>query len=241
MSGRLHLHLTSTILSFVLAGVLLLFVKDPQSKSAAAVFFISGALLLGGSISLFSLALKWLEFKSNPFSISLIKLLFLNVARQRARSTATVSILACGLFILGTIQLFHHSNIRDPLDPKSGTGGFLWYGELHSGLPHDKTTAAYLLDRGVSLDGAAYNALPVRLKDGDDASCFTLNRVSHPPVVGINQAILDSLACFTFASKSDDGQYRLIPGRYLNHPLETVLPFSQLQIKAPLNGALESR
>jgi putative ABC transport system permease protein len=203
VSGRMLFHLTSTILSLVLAVVLLLFVKDPQSKSAAAIFFISGALLLGGCISLFSLALKWLQFKSNPFSISLIKLMFLNVSRVRARSTATVSILACGLFILGTIQLFHHGTIRDPLDRKSGTGGFMWYGELQAGVPHDKTTKTYLLDNGVPMDSAAYSALPVRLKDGDDASCFTLNRVTNPPIFGVNQAVFDSLGCFTVVSKNN--------------------------------------
>ncbi len=201
MSGNLVLHLTITIVLLVLAGTLLLFVKDPQSKSAAAVFFISGALLLGGFISLFSLVLKWLQFRSNPCSISLVKLLFLNVARQRVRTTATVSILACGLFILGTIQLFHQGTIRDPLDRKSGTGGFLWYGELQSGIPHDKTTAAYLIDKGVSLDSTAYRVFPARLKDGDDASCFTLNRVKNPAIVGINQAVLDSLGSFTVVSK----------------------------------------
>src|SRR5512133_468506 len=202
VSGRLLLHLIITICSFVVAAVLVLFVKDPQSKSAAAVFFMSGALLLGGSISLFSVVMKWLQFRSNPSSISLVKLLFLNVARQRARSTATVSILACGLFILGTIQLFHHNTIRDPLDRKSGTGGFMWYGELQSGLPYGKTTAQYIVDKGVSLDSTTFRALPARLKDGDDASCFTLNRVTNPAIVGINQTMLDSLGCFAFVSKS---------------------------------------
>jgi ABC-type lipoprotein release transport system permease subunit len=202
MSGRMVFHVTSTLLSFVLACSLLLFVKDPQSKSAASVFFVSGSLLLGGCILLFSLALKWLQYKSTPFSISMKKLLFLNVARERVRTTATVAILACGLFILGTIQLFHHSTIRNPQERKSGTGGFLWYGELHTGIPHDKTTKTFLLDKGVQIDSASSCVLPVRLKDGDDASCFTLNRVTQPPVIGVDPAVLDSLSSFTVVSKS---------------------------------------
>jgi len=92
--------------------------------------------------------------------------------------------------------------LGDPLDRKSGTGGFLWYGELQSGLPHDKTTASYMYHKGVLLDTTVYKTLPARLKDGDDASCFTLNRVTNPAIVGINQAVLDSLGSFTVVSKS---------------------------------------
>jgi ABC-type antimicrobial peptide transport system permease subunit len=202
LSGRFVFHVTSILVLFVLAGVLLMFVKDPQSKAAAAIFFVSGALLLAGCISVFYLVLKWFQFRSNPFVLSPVKLQLLNVARAGSRSTATVAILACGLFILGTIQLFHHSTIRDPLDRKSGTGGFMWYGELHTGIPYDKTKKTYLLDNGVTMDSTKYSALPARLKDGDDASCFTLNRVTNPPVIGINQNVLDSLGCFTVVSKS---------------------------------------
>ncbi|MFP4416682.1 MAG: FtsX-like permease family protein [Chitinispirillaceae bacterium] len=49
-------------------------------------------------------------------------------------------------------------------------------------------------------DGMLYCLDAFRMKDGDDASCTNLNRVSTPSLVATNPKLLDSLDCFSFAS-----------------------------------------
>jgi ABC-type antimicrobial peptide transport system permease subunit len=74
------------------------------------------------------------------------------------------------------------------------------YGELNSGIPHSETGAEFLRGRGVNVDNTGFISLPMRLKDGDDASCLNLNRTESPAIIGVNQNTLDSLGAFAFSS-----------------------------------------
>jgi len=44
-----------------------------------------------------------------------------------------------------------------------------------------------------------------RVKEGDDASCLNLNRVSNPQLIGVNSGALSERGSFTFAQMADDG------------------------------------
>ncbi len=187
--------------ALILVGIILtLGIKNPNSTRAAGIFFMSGSILLAGMISLFSSTLRLYARKAKPLSFSLKRLALLNLARKPGRSTATICILACALFILSTIQIFKLGTYIDPRDNRGGTGGFWWYGEFASGISDDEISADLLRNRGVEMLDNEFTSLPIRMKDGDDASCLNLNRVNQPALVGVNSFLLDSLNCFSFSS-----------------------------------------
>ncbi|MCL2220275.1 MAG: FtsX-like permease family protein [Chitinispirillia bacterium] len=135
---------------------------------------------------------------TQPFTMR--RFILLNILRDKKRRTGEASVLALALLILGTTQLFRTGAIPDPSLRSSGTGGFTWYGELNSGIPHNQTGIDFLLEHGTDVDTAGFLSLAMRMRDGDDASCLSLNRSSSPALVGVDQRILDSLGAFSFAS-----------------------------------------
>jgi len=87
----------------------------------------------------------------------------------------------------------------------SGTGGYSFiassalplYGALES-----KTEA----DR-LALDAAAesFASLPIRVRDGDDASCLNLNKPTQPQIIGLDSARLAAEKRFPFAGSAPGG------------------------------------
>jgi hypothetical protein len=64
----------------------------------------------------------------------------------------------------------------------------------------------------------------MRLREGDDASCFNLNRVGTPPLVGLQSSVLDSLEALSFASLHPTAEKKA-PWTVLNRRLgENVVP-----------------
>ncbi len=180
-----------------------LLVKEPGSTGAAGIFFVSGSVLLSGMLFLFSTFLLQVRRNTQPALFSWKRLCLSNLARGRGRSVATVSVLACALFILGTIQIFKLGSAIDPHDKSGGTGGFWWYGEFSTGVPKEDVSAEALRTRGISIQDDEYTILAMRMKDGDDASCTNLNRVNQPTLLGTTISLLDSLNCFSFAAMLD--------------------------------------
>jgi hypothetical protein len=134
------------------------------------------------------------------FDISINKLVLINLTRDKKRMLGQIAILASALYVMGTTQLFHHQPLSDPTLRSSGTGGFYWYGELNSGISSEHFNAHFLRESGVDISDSDFLSLGMRVKDGDDASCFNLNRTATPVIVGTNEHLLDSIGAFSFAS-----------------------------------------
>jgi len=147
-----------------------------------------------------SLGLKKSPPSTQPFTMR--RFILLNILRDKKRAIGEASILALALLILGTTQLFQTGALPDPSLRSSGTGGFTWYGELNSGIPLEQTGIDFLRERGVGagVNTSNFSSLAMRMRDGDDASCLSLNRSGSPALVGVNQRALDSLGAFSFAS-----------------------------------------
>jgi hypothetical protein len=128
-----------------------------------------------------------------------------NNARKRTRSITLIGLLACGLFIVFTVGANRLSALKDAERRDSGTGGFALYGESSIPILYDlnsqKGTQFYGLDTIKSED---VKYVQFRVKEGDDASCLNLNRVTHPQLIGVTPEELATRKAFTFADMTDE-------------------------------------
>jgi putative ABC transport system permease protein len=91
----------------------------------------------------------------------------------------------------------------------SGTGGFALIGESTIPIVHDLNAREgrdfFGLD-DKDLDGV--RVVPVRVRDGEDASCLNLNRAQVPRLLGVRPEMLAERHAFTFvqATKGTDPQ-----------------------------------
>jgi hypothetical protein len=126
-------------------------------------------------------------------------------ARRRKRSLATIALLACGSFLIAAIGVFRLDANRDASRRDSGTGGFALIGESTIPVVQDLNTKAgrefYGLD---AQQMAGVNVVPMRVREGDVASCLNLNRAQKPRLLGVKPELLASRFTFTAAAKGLD-------------------------------------
>ena len=169
-------------------------------------FFIAGALLLLSGLAFTSVRLTALartKALSHADGLSLSGLGQRNAARRRRRSMATVGMLACGSFMIGSIGVFQKDANVDANIPTSGTGGFELMGEASIAVIHDMNNAAnredfYSIDEDIIKN---VNFVPFRLRDGDQANCLNLNLAQEPRLLGVRPEML--IGKFTFIDTLD--------------------------------------
>jgi putative ABC transport system permease protein len=181
------------------AGALLILVKGPGA------FFGAGALLL---IAGLSFGLGWLRRLASVATSGLESIGQLgarNTTRRRGRSLATIAVLASGVFMVVAVDSFRKAPPREGDTSDPGTGGFALVGEsalpIYEDLNSAKGREAYGLDDKVMSD---VRVVPLRVRDGDDASCLNLNRALQPRLLGVKPSELADRRAFRFSSKSAD-------------------------------------
>ncbi|MFC1677153.1 FtsX-like permease family protein [Planctomycetota bacterium] len=176
----------------MMAAIVLLVVFGTGGREAAAVFFGAGASLLLGSIALVNAFLKIATGGRGKAAFSLAGLGLRNATRRSSRSLAAVAMLACGVFLVIAVG----ANRSAP--SSSGTGGFDLFGESAIGIPHDLNSQAGRESLGFEqqvFTGADF--VQLRVRDGDDASCFNLNRAQQPRLLGVESGKLRDRFLFT--------------------------------------------
>jgi putative ABC transport system permease protein len=163
------------------AGVMLIFLSGPGA------FFGAGALLL---IAGLALGLAWLRRLASMATSGLEnigQLAARNTTRRRGRSLATIAVLASGVFMVVAVDSFRKAPPREGDTSDPGTGGFALVGEsalpIYADLNSAKGRETYGLDDVVMRD---VRVVPLRVRDGDDASCLNLNRALQPRLLGVN-------------------------------------------------------
>lgn len=194
---------------FALVGAVLLLVTlgSGDSGSVSGAFFGAGALLLIAGLGLTSTILKRLGAVWNRTMTSLAGLGLRNSTRRSGRSLAVVGLLACGIFMVIAVSANKHAPLTDARKRDSGTGGFTLYGESAIGLLHDLNSTAGREAMGLDEDNLeGVEVLQLRVRDGDDASCFNLNRAQRPRLLGVQPDRLQTRGSFTFAKVIDDAE-----------------------------------
>ena len=161
----------------VIAALALLPMKNAEA------FFGAGACLLiaGVGFSQWWLA-RLADRTSAGGEAGLHQLGRRNAARRRGRSLTTIGVLASGVFLLVAVSAFHLDSRPDA----PGTGGFALYAQSALPVYDDLNSAAGRGVFGLSEEIMQnVRVVPLRVRDGDEASCLNLNRAQQPRLLGV--------------------------------------------------------
>jgi putative ABC transport system permease protein len=186
-----------------LAGILAMLILGSAAflgKMEAGAFFGAGALLLMSGLGFMAAFLASLACSESAARLSLLGMGLRNSTRRRKRSLATLGLLACGSFLIMSIGVFRLDANADASKRSSGTGGFALIGETALPVFHDLNSEDgqqfFALD-SKALTNVAF--VPLRVRDGEDASCLNLNRAQKPRILGVQPKLLQDRNAFTFA------------------------------------------
>ncbi len=171
----------------------------------AEAFFSAGSLLLVAGLALSAAWMTTLARLTSTVHLSVRSLGVRGCARRRNRSLATMALLACGCFVIVAIGVFRQDAKRDALQRTSGTGGFALLGESTMPVVQDLNTRSGRDAFGLNADElAGVNVLPMRVHEGDEASCLNLNRAQKPRLLGVRPELLEGRFTFTQVAKGCD-------------------------------------
>lgn len=174
---------------------LLNFVPD-----VSLTFFVSGMLLLLIGLSGFSLLLKRGALSLNAGNISFITFCILNLSNNKKRSLLIVSMMAIGVYLVISTGANRQYMLVDGENPTSGTGGFLFYAQTTLPVIDDLNTPDNRRKYGLELaDRLDVDILQLKTLGGDEASCFNLNQIKQPRLLGVDAKQLSHEKAFTFA------------------------------------------
>ena len=196
-------------LSGLLAAILVYFAMGKEGQEAAGFFFGAGASLLIFAISLVHWILYRLSCSTKEQSFSITTLGIRTTTRRRGRSLATVALLACGSFLVVSVGANRHDPMEQSRERSSGTGGFAFYARSALPVYQDLNSEEGLEKYGLSrqaLSGVEF--VPLKVREGDDASCLNLNRSQTPPLLGVDPQLLDDRGSFNFVKKLDQAKVK---------------------------------
>lgn len=161
--------------------------RQQSSLELTMAFFGCGVMLLTAGL----LVCRWLLGRLAAWSpntqLTPMTLALRQVGRRSGRSLAILSMLAIGVFLIIAIQAFHQTDDFDPTDRTTGTGGFTLFAQTQLPVLADLNNAdqrdALNLDWRTSSN---VRFAPLRVHQGDDASCLNLNRAQQPRLIAVN-------------------------------------------------------
>ena len=200
---RAHLGLGIGVAGLFGALVLMASGGRGQGPEMAEVFFCSGLLVLCAGLGFTQRLLAGLT-QTIGLARSVTQLGWRNAGRRRTRSLTTVSVLAVGVFMVVAVSAFRQNPRGTALERHSGTGGFALSGQSSLPIYKDLNTAegreAFNLPAAAMRDVAV---VPLRVRDGDDASCLNLNRVLQPRLLSVRPEELKRRQAFVFGQTLD--------------------------------------
>ncbi|NQV33411.1 MAG: FtsX-like permease family protein, partial [Phycisphaeraceae bacterium] len=210
---RDRINLWVALVALLGAVVMITAVPSEDSHAMAGLFFGAGALCLVFGLCLSDWGLGRLLKAWHSQTLSTQSLALRNTTRRRSRSVAVISLLAVGVFVVVAACANRRDPLATSLSRSSGTGGFAWIGQFSAGVLQDLNTVegqdALGLDRTLL---ANTGFVPMRVHDGDEASCLNLNRAQSPRLLGVDPNALADREAFTFAKTSEvtDDPWRLL-------------------------------
>jgi hypothetical protein len=173
------------------------------ARGNPGAFFGAGSLLLIAGIFFAHSLLRRVAGGTGMDSMS--QLAVRNTSRRAGRSLATIAVLASGVFMVVAVDSFRQGPLDDPTRRDSGTGGFALVGESSTPIYEDLNSPAgreKLLPDYDQLP-AGLHVVPMRVREGDDASCLNLNRALQPRLLGVKPEDLAGRFVFDAPSGAD--------------------------------------
>ena len=194
----------SRILSALCAvvGLVLLVLGFAVPSTQAGAFFGAGAALLIGALLWLA---SWLRARdTRPITgrgtWAVARLGFRSAAFRPARSVLSAALIASAAFIIVSVDAFRREGGALTPNPKSGTGGYVLFGEselplLHN--PNDASGREALTIQAPELAQVRFTRFRVRA--GEDVSCLNLYRPTNPTIIAPEAGFIEGNR-FTFAS-----------------------------------------
>ena len=172
---------------------------DFSAPGASEGFFGAGAMLLLSGIFYFFHYLGQKAGLGKKELKDAKKLSNRNMGRRTGRSLVTMASMAAGTFLVVSTGAFRKSPPVSPENPSSGTGGFSLIGESALSIYDDLNGAQgrELYDLNETLMQNT-QVVPLRIREGDDASCLNLNKAVRPRIYGVKPD--EMIDRFSFAS-----------------------------------------
>ncbi|MDG1326356.1 MAG: FtsX-like permease family protein [Opitutales bacterium] len=172
---------------------------DFSAPGASEGFFGAGAMLLLSGIFYFRHYLGQKAGLGKKELKDAKELSNRNMGRRTGRSLVTMSSMAAGTFLVVSTGAFRKSLPISPENPSSGTGGFSLIGESALSIYDDLNGAEgrELYDLNETLMQNT-QVVPLRIREGDDASCLNLNKAVRPRIYGVKPD--EMIDRFSFAS-----------------------------------------
>ncbi len=186
--------LITLIVCTILTIVLLTVSMSAVVKSAEALLFCTGAVLLIGSIAGVNVVLIRLMHRRYAIP-SLSKLAMRSMSANRGRSLLIVGLMAAAAFTIITVAASTRdfSGI-DYTARNSGTGGFALKSVATQPIPYDLNSPKTRADLGFTpedernLKGVRF--VPFLANRGDDISCLNPAKVAQPRVLGVSSQMV---------------------------------------------------
>ncbi|MAB80722.1 MAG: hypothetical protein CMJ89_15335 [Planctomycetes bacterium] len=194
------------LIGALLIGALVLVVRvDPRAGLAAAgAFFGAGTLVL-------TAGLVWTRlFLSRPRSAledprTLARLGVKNARRRAGRSLSVCALMAIGTFLVCGIGVYRQGATPQDAGRASGTGGFAFFARASVPVLADLTVEAGREAFGLQEElVAGVSFVPLRVRDGDEASCLNLARPQEPRLMGVDPGKLLRRGAFSFADTIEE-------------------------------------
>jgi putative ABC transport system permease protein len=161
-----------------------------------AAFFGAGTVVLIASLVLIRTFLLSQAFR-NFTDLRIAGLVLRGASRRPGRSLTTTALVACGCFLVFSVASMQHDVADDAERPSSGTGGFALWAESSLALPdplnHPRTSDRLL---GAAPMLADMRSVSMKVREGDDASCFNLNRAQTPRLIAVDPVTFAECGAF---------------------------------------------
>lgn len=183
--------------------------------SEEAFFFLNGSLMLLvfvlAAMELMQTAGQLRRPPSSP-----VRLAVKNVIRRPGRSLAVMLTVACGVFMVLGVGLNRKSPTRYT-ERDSGTGGFAL--RVETAMPLAKAPDAAFVQELKRQTGVsdAVGFVPLRQRQGDDASCLNLNRAQTPTLLGVDPEAFAERGAFAFrAAEATEASPWTVLSKYID-------------------------
>ncbi len=187
-----------SVVCFIAALVLVIAAgRGKTGAEAAGVFFGVGSLLLISVLAFFhSMLTRTAGIRRRPMD-NLSGLAFRNAARRSGRTLAVITMLSAGIFIVIAVGANRQNVLGEAHRKDSGTGGFALLGRAAINIPFDLTNPEGRESVHLEVDRwEKISIAQMRVHDGDDASCFNINRAQKPQLLGINPDVIEDRFAF---------------------------------------------
>jgi ABC-type antimicrobial peptide transport system permease subunit len=198
LTGRGRWSGAVAVVCFLGAAAMLVWGLQVPSAAMGAFFGVGTALLVGLLTASHALLARMGHSEAPLRTVG--KLAVRNMGRRRGRSLATMGVLAAGAFLVVTVAANRMNPLAGADKRDSGTGGFALWAEAALPITENLNTPQgrekYNLDEEL-MEGVRF--VPMRVREGDNASCLNLNRAQQPRLLGVDPQRLVERDAFSFA------------------------------------------